>query len=43
MEHDAHLADNVDQAGSSAKVISLVVVIAALFGTAAYIFFGPGI
>jgi hypothetical protein len=43
MEHDAHLADDVDQAGSSAKIISLLVVIVALFGTAAYIIFGPGI
>ena len=42
MEHDAHLADEVDQAGASTKIISLVVVVAALFGLAGYVFFGPG-
>lgn len=42
MEHDAHLSEAVDQAGASTKIISLVVVCAALFGLAGYVFFGPG-
>ena len=42
MDHDAHLAENVDQAGASTKVIALVVLVVALFGAAGYVFFGPG-
>ena len=39
MEHDAHLAEDVDQARPGARIISLVIVFAALFGIAGYIFF----
>jgi|GEM_PF-5929050 len=43
MEHDAHLAENVDQAGGKTKIITLVI----LAGLAAfaiwYVFFGPGL
>jgi hypothetical protein len=42
MEHDAHLAEDVDQARPGARIISLVIVFAALFGIAGYVFFGPG-
>lgn len=43
MEHDAHLADDVDQARPGVKIITFVILAAALFGVAGYIFFGPGI
>jgi hypothetical protein len=43
MEHDAHLAEDVDQIGPRAKIIALVVLAAALFGIAGYVFFGPGV
>lgn len=42
MEHDAHLSEEVDQAPASMRIISLVVLLAAMFGLAGYVFFGPG-
>ena len=43
MDHDAHLADDVDQANPTMKIVTLVVLVAAFFGVAGYIFFGPGL
>jgi hypothetical protein len=42
MEHDAHLADNVDAAGPRAKIITAIVIVAALLGLGAYMVYGSG-
>jgi hypothetical protein len=42
MEHDAHLADNVDAAGPRAKIITAIVIVAALLGIGTYFVYGSG-
>ena len=37
MEHDAHLAENVDSAGPKAKIITAIVILVALLGAGVYI------
>jgi len=39
MEHDAHLSENVDQAGSGAKIVTLLVLVAVAAGAIVYFFF----
>jgi len=43
MDHDAHLADSVDQASPTARIVTFVLIAAVLFGGVAYVFFGPGL
>lgn len=43
MEHDAHLAENVDGAGPKAKIITAVVIIVALLGAGVYMRYYSGL
>jgi hypothetical protein len=43
MEHDAHLADDVDAAGPRAKIITAIVIVLALVGAGVYLRYYSGL
>jgi hypothetical protein len=40
MEHDAHLSEDAEKAGPGAKIIAVIVIVAALLGLGAYVVYG---
>jgi hypothetical protein len=40
MEHDAHLSEDAEKPGAGAKIIAVIVIVAALLGLGAYVVYG---